>query len=67
MDLSRATWRKSSLSHASSCVEVTSADGRVAIRHSKNPEGPILMFSADEWQAFVEGIRQGEFDITSLT
>jgi predicted secreted Zn-dependent protease len=62
MDLSNVTWRKSSYSSASGCVEVTGADSQVAIRHSKDPEGPILIFTAVQWQAFLDGVRQGEFD-----
>jgi hypothetical protein len=67
MDLSNATWRKSSYSSASGCVEVTSTDSQVAIRHSLDPEGPILIFTAAQWQAFVDGIRLGEFDKLSST
>ncbi len=33
----------------------------VAIRDSKDPDGPALVFTADEWRAFVSGARAGEF------
>jgi hypothetical protein len=61
---SDSPWVKSSLSFSNSnCVEVASLpDGSVGVRHSQNPEGPVLQFTGDEWQAFVGGVRAGEFD-----
>jgi hypothetical protein len=55
---------KSSLSLSNgNCVEVASPpDGQVGIRHSKHTEGPVLRFTPDEWQAFLGGVRNGEFD-----
>ncbi len=57
-------WVKSSLSLANSnCVEVADLPGgEVGVRHSKDPHGPVLCFTADEWQAFLGGVRNGEFD-----
>jgi hypothetical protein len=57
-------WIKSSLSLAQgSCVEVASLpDGGVGIRDSKDPSGPVLRFTPDEWRAFLGGARDGEFD-----
>lgn len=56
-------WRSSSLCSgaSSTCVEVTLADEHVLVRDGKNPDGPILRFSPDEWRAFEVGIRAGEF------
>ncbi|MGK5447744.1 DUF397 domain-containing protein [Streptomyces radiopugnans] len=58
-DLSTAVWRKSSYSNGEggSCVEV--ADGFAAVvpvRDSKVPEGPVLIFPAAGWAAFVEAL-----------
>jgi len=55
---------KSSLSFSSgNCVEVASLpDGGVGLRNSRHPEGPMLEFTPDEWQAFVGGAHNGEFD-----
>jgi hypothetical protein len=62
-DLSQAVWRKSTRSGFDGCVEVALVEGpRVAVRHSKDRTGPVLTFSRAEWEAFVGGVRDGEFD-----
>lgn len=64
-DLSSAIWRKSSRSggNGGNCVEVaTLPDGGRAIRDSKDPNGPALIFTAAEWRAFIAGAQDGEFD-----
>jgi hypothetical protein len=61
VDLSDAVWRKSSRSGANGCVEVALVSDRIAVRDSKDPHGPTLLFTAHEWQAFLTGIRAGEF------
>lgn len=65
VDLSRAVWRKSTRSgpNCDNCVEVAFVDGAVAVRDSKDPEGPVLIFTPAEWDAFVGGAKDGEFDI----
>ena len=63
MDLSSGEWRKSSRSGANGCVEVAVVDGKVAVRDSKNRRGPVLLFTPLEWEAFVGGVRDGEFDL----
>ena len=57
------TWRSARCS-ASSCVEVAeTSDGGVAIRDSKAGDtSAVLLFSGDEWSAFVAGIKAGDFD-----
>ena len=43
------------------CVEVAAKDGIVAVRDTKNP-GHLLYFSTAEWEAFIGGVKSGEFD-----
>jgi Domain of unknown function (DUF397) len=43
------------------CVEVAVDGPDVLVRDSKNPAGPVLRFSLDEWQVFVRGVLAGEF------
>lgn len=58
-----ADWRKSSLSDGNGCLEMAVVNGRIAVRDSKDPEGPVLMFSPPEWTAFIKGAHNGEFDL----
>lgn len=63
MDLSRVQWRKATASQANGeCIEVAFVPGAVAMRDSKDPEGPALLFTAAEWAAFLGGAKAGEFD-----
>jgi hypothetical protein len=57
-------WRKSSASNPSgNCVEIAVlTDGAVAVRNSRHPAGPALIYTRAELAAFVQGIRNGEFD-----
>jgi hypothetical protein len=59
-----AVWAKSTLSFSNgNCVEVTELPGgAVGVRNSRDPGGPVLRFSRDEWDAFLGGARLGEFD-----
>jgi len=57
-------WVKSSLSFSNgNCVEVANLpDLTIGLRNSREPEGPVLRFTSDEWNAFLGGARNGEFD-----
>ena len=63
-DEARVTWKKSTRSNGSGdCVEVAQLqDGRRLVRDSKNPDGAILTFTPNEWRAFLDGAKDGEFD-----
>jgi hypothetical protein len=61
-DLTHATWRKSSESFNGDCVELASVGDGIAVRDSKDPDGPALRFSRSEWDAFLRGAKKGEFD-----
>jgi len=68
MDLIDARWRKSSRSgnNGGNCVEVArNLPGAVAVRDSKDPDGPVLVFAPAQWRAFAAGVRSGEFDVGS--
>jgi Domain of unknown function (DUF397) len=58
-------WVKSSLSFANgNCVEVAGLpDDRIGVRNSRDPDGPVLRFTPDEWRAFLGGVRNGEFGL----
>lgn len=59
-----AVWRKSrrSGSNGASCVEVAAVDRSVAVRDSKDPDGPALAFTSKEWDSFVGRVKDGTFD-----
>jgi Domain of unknown function (DUF397) len=65
-DVTRAVWRKSSYSsgNGGACVEVArNLPGVVAVRDSKDSEGPALVFAPQEWRAFLDGVRAEEFGL----
>jgi uncharacterized protein DUF397 len=56
-------WRKARLSVGDgACVELAPLGGKVAVRHSKDPDGPVLIYTAAEFHAFLDGAKKGEFD-----
>lgn len=65
VDLARAAWRKSTRSgpFTDNCVEVAFFNDGVAVRDSTDPSGPALVFTLAEWDAFVGGAKDGEFDL----
>ncbi|WP_408629877.1 DUF397 domain-containing protein [Amycolatopsis aidingensis] len=62
--LSDVTWRKSKYSGAvGNCVEVATLDsGEIAVRNSRFPSGPALVYTREEIAAFLAGAKDGEFD-----
>jgi hypothetical protein len=63
--LADATWIRSSHSGPTggNCVEVAFLDGgEIAMRNSRFTEGSVLIFTRPEWDAFLCGARDGEFD-----
>ena len=61
MDFSAADWQKSGRSESNGCVEVAFVDNQGAVRDSKHREGPVLVFTPVEWEAFLGGVSDGQF------
>ena len=63
-DILGALWQKPwSGSNGGACLEVAKLpDGRVAVRQSTDPEGPALVFSAEEIRVFVKSSKEGKAD-----
>ena len=65
VNLDNAVWQKSTRSgpYSDNCVEIAFVDKAIAMRDSKHPDGPVLLFTQAEWDAFVLGAKDGEFDL----
>ena len=63
-ELGDVRWRKSRESNPSgNCVEVAELPhGAIAVRNSRDPQGPALVYTRAEIAAFLTGVRKGEFD-----
>jgi hypothetical protein len=68
LDLSKAEWKRSEPEgeHIADAVEiafVTHTDGvtYTCLRQSTDPDGLVLIYTPDEWVAFIEGAELGEF------
>ncbi|WP_406436884.1 DUF397 domain-containing protein [Streptomyces sp. NBC_00631] len=57
-------FRRSSFcqSNGSGCVEIDRQAQGAVVRSSKNPDGPALHFTEEEWRTFIQGVQAGEFD-----
>lgn len=47
----------------STCVEIAMGVDQVGVRDGKENAGPVLLLSAEEWHAFVSGVRTGDFNV----
>jgi hypothetical protein len=62
-DLTSATWRKSTKSNGqNACVEVATVDHAVAVRDSKDPAGPVLIFNHRHWVGFITAAKERATD-----
>ena len=59
-DLTRAHWRSSG---EQGRIQVAFVDNLIGMRDSHDPDGPVLVFTEAEWDAFVAGAKDGEFDL----
>ena len=59
MDLTSVVWRKSSYSgpDGGNCIQVAGLPGATAVRDSKDPDGPALLFTPAEWAAFTARVK----------
>lgn len=61
--LRELAWRKASSSVGDgACVEVAFMNRTILVRDSKNPHGSTLAYTAREWKAFIDGVKNGNFD-----
>ena len=56
------TWRKARACESGACVMVARQGESVLIRNSADPEGPVNVFTCEEWSVFIDGIKLGDFD-----
>jgi hypothetical protein len=63
-ELGAVRWRKCRAGNPNGdCVEVAHLrDGDVAVRNSRDPYGPVLIYTRAEIAAFLRGAKDGEFD-----
>ena len=63
-DFDQAEWRKSSRSdnNGGQCVEIALTTTAIGVRDSKDRDGAVLAFAAEDWAAFLTGVKAGEFD-----
>jgi hypothetical protein len=62
-DLDQVAFRKSSYSGTENCVEVAIAAGADIVLRDSKSRSTTLIFTPDEWTAFLSGVKAGEFDI----
>lgn len=55
-------WRTATKSSGGACVEVAPINGMVAVRNSRKPTDEMIIYTAAEWTAFLDGAKSGEFD-----
>lgn len=63
--MTERVWKKPTKcgSNGCDCIEVSVAPNDIWVRNSKDPNGTVLKFNDGEWNAFVHGAKDGEFDL----
>jgi hypothetical protein len=57
-------FQRSTKCESGQCVEVDRLDIQdIRVRDGKDPDSPILSFTKEEWEAFIQGVKAGEFDL----
>lgn len=63
-----ASYKKSTASMPNGdCVEAAVSSGEILVRNTRDREGPVLSFTEGEWEAFIGGVKLGEFDLPEKT
>ena len=57
------TWRRASRCASNGCVEIAFSGDSIVVRDSKRPDSPVLTYSSEEWASFIDGVKNGEFDL----
>lgn len=55
-------WRVSRTCEGGACIQIARRGESVLIRNSNQPEGPVGVFTTDEWRDFLIGVKGGDFD-----
>ncbi|MEV5413974.1 DUF397 domain-containing protein [Thermopolyspora sp. NPDC052614] len=68
-ELAGVAWHISSKSPdgGGQCVEagpLNDGTGRIALRHSRRPNAEVIVYTRPEWEAFITGAKNGEFDFS---
>jgi len=58
------TWIRSTVCASTTCLEVAIGEAQVMLRNSTSPEGPEVAVTRDEWQVFLQGAKNGDFDLS---
>jgi hypothetical protein len=58
----QGSWRSAKMSGGGNCVQVRSQNGLIIVGNSRVADGPFLSYTRDEWAAFLDGAKKGEFD-----
>src|ERR1700733_4373158 len=56
------TWRTALSCNGGACVQVAATENGVLLGNTRQPSGPVLSYTPDEWREFVAGIKKGDFD-----
>jgi hypothetical protein len=57
-----SAWRKSSKCATSECIEIAREQDMILVRDSKSPQTPPFRYTMEEFRAFIDGAKAGEFD-----
>lgn len=59
-------FKRSSKCESANCVEVALTDANWVLVRGTTDKYSLLVFTAEEWQSFIDGVKLGEFDLESM-